>query len=187
MNKIPLTVSIPTERLLLRRWQPSDMDFFMAMNGDPVIMEYFLKPLDAAGCQKMMGWIENHFSTHGFGFWAVEGLRERELIGMVGCAWFEEPAPFTPAVEVGWRFIPSAWGKGYAAEAARASMQHVFKNDITAEIVAFTAVNNLNSQRVMQKLGMTRKAEDDFDHPKVPAGHPLQRHVLYRIKKENFI
>src|SRR5712691_10822924 len=71
-------------------------------------------------------------------------------------------------------------GKGYAQEGARAALAFGFKELHLQEIVSFTAANNLRSRQVMERIGMTYDAQGDFDHPKLPKGHPLRRHVLYR-------
>jgi len=88
---------------------------------------------------------------------------------------------FTPAVEVAWRLDRAYWGRGYAAEAARASLDCGFGELGLDEIVALTVPANWRSRRVMERLGMTRTPEDDFDHPRVAAG-PLRQHVLYRLR-----
>jgi ribosomal-protein-alanine N-acetyltransferase len=87
-------------------------------------------------------------------------------------------------VEVGWRLSREHWGKGYATEAASKALAHGFGALGLAEIVSFTAVTNQRSRRVMEKLGMTHDPNDDFEHPALPPGHPLRRHVLYRIRRE---
>jgi RimJ/RimL family protein N-acetyltransferase len=88
-----------------------------------------------------------------------------------------------PAVEIGWRLAFEHWGKGFATEGARAARRHAFETLKLEEVVSFTVPANLRSRRVMEKLGMSHNPADDFDHPRLPAGHPLRRHVLYRIKR----
>jgi RimJ/RimL family protein N-acetyltransferase len=161
-----------TERLLLRRWRATDLDPFAALNADPIVMEHFHHGVRTRSeSADFMNRIESEFEQRGFGLWAVE---------VPGVAPFE--APFTPAVEVGWRLAHAYWGKGYATEAARAAVAFGFERAGLAEIVSFTNVGNLRSQRVMQRIGMTRDPEGDFDHPAVPPGHPIRPHVLYRIR-----
>jgi ribosomal-protein-alanine N-acetyltransferase len=122
--------------------------------------------------------IEAHFDAHGWGLWAVEVADTNTFIGYVGL-W--TPNWDTALVEVGWRLAKESWGNGYATEAARAAVDDGFDRLGLDEIVSFTAVDNIRSQRVMQKIGMTRNPAEDFDHPNIPVGHPLCRHVLYRI------
>ena len=94
-------------------------------------------------------------------------------------------AHFTPCVEVGWRIVRRFWGRGFATEAGRASIDFAFGRLGIDEVVSMAVVANERSRRVMAKLGMARRPEDDFGHPKIPFGHPLRHHVLYRIKKQS--
>jgi RimJ/RimL family protein N-acetyltransferase len=173
-----------TERLWLRRWSDADRVPFAALNADPEVMEFLPAPLTRAESDDMVDRIEARFDESGLSLFAVEVVASGEFIGFVGLwpATFE--ASFTPAVEVGWRLARSAWGHGYATEAARASLDDGFERVGLTDIVSFTAVINERSQRVMQRLGMTRDPADDFDHPKLADGHPLRRHVLYRTAKD---
>jgi RimJ/RimL family protein N-acetyltransferase len=172
---------IETDRLLLRRWRASDLEPFAALNADPAVMEHLPAPLDHAGTAALIRRIEGHFDLHGFGLWAVEVKRDASLAGYVGLAVVDFEAPFAPAVEVGWRLARSAWGHGYATEAARAALDFGFEAERMDEIVSFTVPANLKSQAVMARIGLVRDAGGDFDHPRLPAGHRLRRHVLYRI------
>ena len=108
--------------------------------------------------------------------------RRSGFIGVVGLESVSYEAHFTPAVEVAWRLARAYWGRGYATEAARAALDYGFEQLGLTEIVALTVPANQRSRRVMERLGMTRSPEDDFDHPRVPEG-PLKRHVLYRLRK----
>jgi RimJ/RimL family protein N-acetyltransferase len=150
------------------------------MNADPAVMEFFLKPLDRAESDATAARIRDHFACRGFGPWAVEVPGVAEFIGFVGLSVPTFQAHFTPCVEIGWRLARDHWGRGYATEAARAALEFGFGQLALGEIVSFTTALNLRSQRVMQRIGMTRSPADDFDHPAVPEGHPLRRHVLYR-------
>jgi len=171
-----------TERLVLRRWQARDRAPFAAMNADPAVMEFFPSMLTRAESDAFVDRIEAAFDERGWGLWAVE-IPDGTFAGYVGLwpAVFE--ADFTPAVEIGWRLAASAWGNGYAPEAAREALSFGFDEMGFDEILSFTSVLNLKSQRVMQKIGMTTDPADDFDHPNVPDGHRLKRHVLYRIAR----
>jgi ribosomal-protein-alanine N-acetyltransferase len=173
--------TIETARLRLRPWRAADLAPFAALNADPAVMEYFLKPLDRQESDDTVARIEAHFRRHGFGFWAVEAKDLASFIGMVGLGVPSWTAPFTPCVEIGWRLARAQWGRGYAREAAAAALDHGFGVLGLDEIVSFTVPANLRSRAVMERLGMRRAAADDFDHPRVPPGHPLRRHVLYRI------
>jgi ribosomal-protein-alanine N-acetyltransferase len=176
-------VSVETERLLLREWREDDLEPFAALNADPVVMEHFPNTLTRVESDALVGRINAHFADHGYGLWALEVRDTGEFIGFTGLAWQTYPAHFTPAVEIGWRLQQSAWGHGYASEAARAALAVGFENAGLAEIVSLTAVTNVRSQRVMQRIGMTHDPADDFAHPNIPDGHRLQPHVLYRIAR----
>ena len=173
-----------TERLTLRRWTPQDYEPFAAMNADPEVMKYFPARLDRTESDALLDRIEAGFAAHGFGLWAIEQVSEPGLIGFVGLSVPGFDAPFTPAVEVGWRLVRSAWGRGLATEAARAAVAAGFDDFGLDQVVSFTATMNVPSIAVMHRLGMSNSPADDFDHPKLPAGHPLQRHVLYRLRKD---
>ncbi len=171
-----------TERLLLLRWRKSDCGPFARLNADPRVMEYFPATLTPAESDAMIGLIDAHFDRYGFGLWALELRDTGEFIGFTGLNVPNFDAPFTPCVEIGWRLAYDHWGKGLATEAARSVLHHAFTTLGLKEVVSFTAAINHRSRRVMEKLGMTRNPSDDFDHPKLPAGHPLLRHVLYRSR-----
>ena len=174
-------VTIETARLRLRSWRAEDLAPFAALNADPAVMKYFPKPLDRAESDATVGRIDAHFGRHGFGFWAVEIKDGGPFIGMVGLVVPLWTASFTPCVEIGWRLAAAHWGRGYASEAAAAALDHGFGALGLDEIVSCTLPANRRSRAVMERLGMRRSVADDFDHPSVPAGHPMVRHVLYRI------
>jgi RimJ/RimL family protein N-acetyltransferase len=171
---------LQTSRLRLRRWRVDDREPFAAMNADPRVMKYFRATLTQAESDSMVGRIEEHFAKHGFGHWAVEIPEVTPFAGSIGLWVPRFQAPFTPCVEIGWRIAAAYWNRGYATEGAQAALTFGFDVLGLNEIVAFTVPSNLPSQRVMEKIGMTRNPADDFDHPELPEGHALRRHVLYR-------
>ncbi|WP_433257356.1 GNAT family N-acetyltransferase [Streptosporangium sp. CA-135522] len=173
-----------TERLIMRRWREADREPFAALNADPEVMKHFPAPLTREQSDAMVDRIESGFDRHGYGLWALEVRATGEFVGFTGLAWQTFEAHFTPALEVGWRLARSAWGYGYASEAARAALRHGFGPAGRDEIVSMTAVANLRSRAVMERLGMTRDPADDFDHPRVPVDSPLRPHVLYRIGRD---
>lgn len=170
-----------TERLLLRRWRPSDREPFAVLNADPLVTRYLFGPLTREQSDAMVDRIEAHFDAHGFGLWAVEVPSVAPFVGYVGLSIPGFEAHFTPCVEVGWRFAAGHWRRGYATEGARAALAFGFEDVGLTEIVSFTVPDNFRSRRVMERIGMHHDPDDDFDHPRVPEGHPLRRHVLYRI------
>ena len=172
-----------TERLLLRRWRDSDRVPFRQINADPRVMEFFLEPLTAEASDALFDRALEHFERHGFGPFAIELIQTGAFIGFVGLFVPAFEAPFTPAVEIGWRLAFDQWSKGLATEGARAALHCGFKDLALEQVVSFTVPTNLRSLRVMERLGMMHNIADDFDHPCIPEGHPLRRHVLYRIKR----
>ena len=175
---------LETERLILRRWRSADRAAFAAMNADAEVMRHFPKRLTPADSDAMMARIQDHFAEFGFGFGAVERKADRALIGMVGLAFARFDAPVCPAVEVGWRIGRAHWGQGYATEAARGWLARGFDALGLDEIVAFVIPANLASQAVTRRLGMRRDATRDFEHPALPAGHPLRPHWLFALRRE---
>ena len=173
-----------TDRLILRRWFPEDLEPFAALNADPRVMEFFPATLTKAETEAMVKILEERIDQNGFCFWAAELKETKELIGFVGLNIPGNLLPFSPCVEIGWRLAHSFWGRGLAQEAARASLQYGFQTLGLGEIVSFTALGNVKSRRVMENLGMLYDPLGDFDHPKIAEGHPLRRHVLYRIQKK---
>jgi RimJ/RimL family protein N-acetyltransferase len=182
-----MTIDVPselrTERLLLRRWRPEDRVPFARMNADPRVMEHFPALLSREESDASVDRIEAHFAQHGFGVWAGELPGIASFIGFAGLSVPRFDAHFTPCVEIGWRLAAEHWGRGYATEGARAALAFGFEQLGLAEIVSFTVSANVRSRRVMEKLGMTHSAADDFDHPLLPECHSLRRHVLYRVRR----
>jgi RimJ/RimL family protein N-acetyltransferase len=174
--------TLRTRRLVLRPWRDSDLPPFARLNADPRVMEYFPSLLTPQQSDEVVARIQANFAQHGFGLWAVEVPGATEFAGFVGLAVPGFEAPFTPCVEIGWRLTPEVWGRGYATEGASAALDFGFGEAGLSEIVSFTVTANARSRAVMERLGMHRSPDDDFDHPRVPAGHRLRRHVLYRIR-----
>ena len=176
---------IQTERLLLRRWREEDREPFYRMNSDARVMEFFPECLTRAQSDSLVERINEHFNKRGFGWFAAELRKDQTFIGFVGLAVPSFKAHFTPCVEIGWRFAADYWGRGLATEGARAVVKYAFKELKLDGLVSFTVPENIRSRRVMEKVGMTHDASDDFDHPNLPEGHPLRRHVLYRLRRRD--
>jgi RimJ/RimL family protein N-acetyltransferase len=169
-------IVLETERLKLRTWHPADREPFARMNADPRVMEFFPGILSRSESDALADRIEAHFDEHGFGGFAAELRDTGRFIGFTGLALSFQ------GYEIGWRLAAENWGRGLATEAARAVLNHAFDKLRLSEIVSFTVPSNARSRRVMEKLGMTHDPADDFDHPKLPDGHPLRRHVLYSAR-----
>jgi RimJ/RimL family protein N-acetyltransferase len=168
---------LTTPRLRLRRWRQEDRAPFAELNADPEVTEHFVSAQSRMESDATVDRIEAHFERHGFGFWAAE--HAGVFIGFVGIAVPRFETEFTPCVEIGWRLARAWWGQGLATEGARAALACGFDKLGLDEIVALTVPRNARSRRVMEKLGMVYT--QDFEHPLIPEGHPLRRHVLYRL------
>lgn len=168
-------------RITLRPWHNCDADAFAGMNADLRVMEFFVAPLSREESDAMLARMRAVTDERGWGWWCVD--IGGECAGFAGLSVPPFEAAFTPCVEIGWRFRPQFWGDGYATEAAQLALDYGFDTLKLPEIVSFTTVDNQRSRRVMERIGMQRDLEGDFDHPRVPEGHPLQRHVLYRLRR----
>ena len=174
---------LSTARLTLRPWGDQDAPAFAALNANRRVARYLPGPLTPTASAALLARLRAHFATHGYGLWAVLVNPDPTPVGFVGLQHATFAAPFTPCVEVGWRLHPAVWGHGVATEAARRALTYGFECAGLAEIVSFTVPANQASRRVMEKLGMLRDATGDFEHPLLPAGHPLRAHVLYRLPR----
>jgi 3-dehydroquinate dehydratase / shikimate dehydrogenase len=173
--------TIKTTRLFLRPWEETDLIPFAELNADPRVMEYFPSTLSKEESDQLAHKIQSKFEQKGWGLWAVAAPGVADFIGFIGLNEVPFKAHFTPAIEIGWRIAFNHWDKGYATEGAQAVLQYGFETLKLKEIVSFTVAQNFRSRRIMEKIGMKHNPVDDFDHPKLPEGHPLRRHVLYRI------
>jgi RimJ/RimL family protein N-acetyltransferase len=170
---------LATERLLLRGWREEDLEPFARLNADPRVMEYFPSTMTREESDAFVEYIVGHFAERGFGLWAVEAPGDAPFVGFVGLNAPTFEAHFTPCVEIGWRLDAPYWGKGYATEAAHAALAFGFEEAGLEEILSWTTPLNTPSVAVMKRLGM--RFDSEFDHPRLPEGHRLRRHVLYRL------
>jgi RimJ/RimL family protein N-acetyltransferase len=177
---------IRTARLRIRNWRDEDLEPHVAMNADPRVMEFFPSIVSREESLVLFERARARIAGHGYGLWPVEVVGGAPFIGWVALLEPKFSAHFTPAVEIGWRLAADHWGRGYATEAARALLAFGFQQLALGEIVSFTTVANVRSQRVMEKIGMRRVPEDDFLHPLLAEGHPLRPHVLYRLSRAAF-
>lgn len=184
-------IILSTSRLILRTWVQEDVAFMTAINADPLVMEYFPSTQDLNTTQKLIQHINEQYERYGYTAYAVETKSTGEFMGFVGLDHpsFEIPnfiGKNNPVVEIGWRLSAKHWNKGYAIEAAKAVVEYAFAVLNLKEIIAFTAVANVRSRRVMEKLGMHHDPLDDFEHPKLNKTSPLCRHVLYRLSQNEY-
>lgn len=178
-------IEFSTERLRLRQWRAADREPFAALNADPTVMEFFPARLSRVESDSMANRCEGLITERGWGFWAVETRTTREFIGLVGLHTTAPELPFSPGIEISWRLAAQHWGKGYATEAARAVLRVGFAQLRFPDIVAFTAVGNIRSRAVMERIGM-RDIKDTFEHPNIPVGSALRTHCWYRVTREQW-
>ncbi len=177
---------LATDRLILRQWRERDREAFAGINADPLVMEFFPNTRTRAESDATMDRLAGHIDRYGFGIWALELRENGENIGFTGLMHVDFQARFCPAVEIGWRLAKSCWGKGYATEAALASLRYGFETLRLDEIVSFAVLANARSRNVMTRIGMTHDPAFDFDHPAVDPQSPLARHAFYRITRKTW-
>ncbi len=168
-----------TERLGFRNWIGNDEAIFVEMNQDKRVMEFFPSLLSSTETLAMIERIKKNINVDGFGFFAVDLLQTDSFIGFIGISRPRFESHFTPCIEIGWRLHPDFWNKGLATEGALACLRLAFKH--FDKVYAFTAKQNLPSERVMQRIGMIKEGE--FDHPLIAKTSPLRHHVIYVIQR----
>jgi RimJ/RimL family protein N-acetyltransferase len=174
---------IATERLILRRWTDADREPFHAMCNDPVVME-FLGPLQSmTETDAAIDRLNAHFDDQGYTFWALERRADGAFLGFTGLKPGPDGTPLFSAVEIGWRLAVEFQGKGYACEAAAASLSWGWSNLPDDEILAMTVSANIRSWGLMERLGMVHRPELDFDHPALPMDSSLRPHIVYSIAR----
>jgi RimJ/RimL family protein N-acetyltransferase len=174
--------AVTTDRLILRRWRDSDRQPFSRINADSRVMEFMPDVLMPKQSDALADRIEAHFQRFGFGLCAAELRSDQCFVGFIGLSVPSFQSHFTPCVEIGWRLAADCWGCGLATEGAQGIVRYGFEQLGLKALVSFTVPANVRSRRVMEKLGMTHDPADDFDHPGLPEGQGLRRHVLYRLR-----
>ena len=182
---------VESERLILRPFEERDRDPLAALFADAQVRRFFPSTLDRAESDALFDRVQAARKQNGFHFLATDLRETGEFVGILGILKFvDETAaaiPGNPGVEIGWQFRPQFWGKGLASEGARACLQYAWETLNLPEVVAITYEGNIPSQRVMERIGMTHDPNGNFEHPKLPEGHKLRPHVLYRIKNPNLL
>jgi ribosomal-protein-alanine N-acetyltransferase len=186
LKTFPHPLELRTKRTLLRQFKDADLPAWCEMNADAEVRKHFPSVHTEEQALAEAGRIRAQIAQRGWGFWALEIPGVAPFAGVVGLLVPAYHAHFVPAVEIGWRLARGTWGNGYALEAARAAAQFAFDVLEQDEIVAITTPENASSRKVMERLGMRHDAPGDFDHPGVPEGHPMRRHVLYRLDRASF-
>jgi RimJ/RimL family protein N-acetyltransferase len=158
---------IETERLILRDWREQDVAPFLRHTNTPAVMRWLggvLPPEEAEA--RLRGRLMRWQAERGFTFWAVERKADEELLGFCGLKIADDAgSPVEGALEVGWRLREDAWGQGYAREAAEASLDFAFGTLGAPRVVSLTVTGNAPSWRLMERLGMTRRPDLDYEGP----------------------
>lgn len=178
-------IEIETDRLILRQWTKDDLTPFILMNQNPEVMKYFPKISTPEETENLYNIIIQEFSQSGYGLYATEEKQSGSFIGFIGFHFTKLDLDFCPSIEIGWRLNNLYWNKGYATEGAKACLEHGFKFLNFDEIYSFTSIENKQSQRVMQKIGL--KFNQYFNHPAVTENHPLEKHICYYIHRNSYL
>lgn len=168
-----------SQRLGFRLWRSEDLDEFAKLNADEEVMEHFPNPLSRKEVKDFIVKLNAHFKENGFTYFAVEILETKEFIGMIGLALQKYESEFTPAIDIGWRLKKAAWGMGYATEGAKRCLEYAFHDLGIDAIIAICTISNLNSEKVMQKIGMQKIGS--FLHPNMVDHPEYAKHHCYRI------
>ncbi|KJS13591.1 MAG: hypothetical protein VR78_11230 [Hoeflea sp. BRH_c9] len=175
---------LTTNRLLIRSWEDTEADraFFHRVNSEEKMLEFFPFRRSREEADDVFDLMRARGQEIGFG-WAVAEDRDTGApLGFTGLAAIRDEEVIGAGVEIGWRYVPEAWGKGLASEAARALLAHGFDDLGLDRIVAFAVTRNQPSIAVMRRIGMRPRPELDFDHPAVPDTMPhLKRHAFYEM------
>ncbi len=172
---------IEMPRLVLRNWRAADAAPYAAMMADPEVGYWLGGVRSETECLAQIARIETAIAARGYGFFAVERRDDGAFLGFCGLDPVDHEGPLKGATEIGWRLARHAWGAGYASEAAAGALADGFGRLGFAEIFAFTAIGNARSRDVMRRLGMVRRAELDFSHPRLAPTDPLRPHVVYSL------
>jgi ribosomal-protein-alanine N-acetyltransferase len=175
-----MALALESSRVVLRSWQPSDLEPWIALNLDPENLRYFPRIYSAEESHASFLRIRDLLNENPFGLWAAEEKTSGAFMGFVGIAHHNSPGiSFMPCHEIGWRLDKKFWGKGYATEAAQVVLDYGLQELLIPEIYSFTAKGNLPSINVMKKIGLRERAELAFEHPRIADDSPVKSHIVY--------
>lgn len=169
---------IETARLFLREWRTEDRADYLDLCNSAAVTAHLGGPATAEQVDAGIARIRASQADHGFCFWAVERRYDSAFLGYCGLKYAPEHTVIGE-VEIGWRLREDAWGQGYAREAALATLRWAWANLDVPRVIAMTVAANRRSWGLMERIGMTRRAELDFGHPQFAENHPLHRHIVY--------
>ncbi|NNC53531.1 MAG: GNAT family N-acetyltransferase [Erythrobacter sp.] len=151
-----------TERLVLRDWREEDWEPFWKGTNTPAVMAWLGGVCDDAKRQGAQDRLLGYQRDHGHTFWVVERKEDGAILGFCGLKRCNQDGGPLGEMEVGWRLREDAWGKGYAKEAAMASLDLAFDRFDAKQVVALTVHPNAPSWGLMKRLGMVHRPDLDF-------------------------
>lgn len=173
-----------TERLILRTWREGDRETFVRHLNRPTVMRWLGGVQQPAAYTAAFDRLDAFQRDFGHTFWIVERRSDGELLGFCGLKRVNAPGgeALHGQFEIGWRLRQDAWGKGFAKEAAIASLDLAFSRFGALHVVAITVPGNLASQALMRRLGMTRRADLDFIDRRFDDPGDLNPSIIFRIE-----
>lgn len=150
-------MTITTERLILREYTQADFEDLYAILSDPVTMQHYPKPYDAAGTQRWLDWSINNYKTYGFGLWAIVLKETGEFIG--DCGITMQPIDGQQLPEIGYHIHRDHWRRGYAKEAASAVRDWGFQNRDFDCLYSYMKFTNVASYSTARSIGMEKIKE----------------------------
>lgn len=173
-----------SQRLGFRTWHDADLDAMAAISADEEVMAFFPNTQDRTYTKGFIERMQEEYRQRGYCYFAVELLKSGEFIGFLGLHLQEFVSDFTPCTDIGWRFKKEVWNRGLASEGAKRCLEYGFKNLGLPKIYSITPKINLKSERIMQKAGMQK--EKDFEFEFLKEAPKLQTCVLYALEKSEF-
>ncbi len=172
-----------TSRLIIRNYRDEDRAIFDAISRQPLTRLFHTREVSRARTDAFIDRQIETIRDIGCGFAVVERKADGAVVGAVGMRPMPGDMPFSDDVhfDIGWMLDPRYFGHGYASEAAKGWLGHDFRKPRSGEVVAYSVAANIASINVMKRIGMSRDAARDFDHPRVAEGHPLRPQIVYSI------
>ena len=174
---------IEAERLLLRRWREEDVEAHHRLVRHPDVVRTLGGPPAGTASEEIVARQNGLLDSTGSCFWAIELRETGDFIGWCGVKPGPDGTPIAGLPEIGWTIHPDHWRQGLAYEAASAVLARAWAHTDHPRIFAITTPGNEASRGLMERLGMKRMESGDFNHPKLAAGDPLRRHLIYVIER----
>ena len=174
-----------SERLGFRPWQDDDIDDLHTINSDPQVMRYFPNTLEREQTVAFIDRMKLMYHDHGYCYFAVEELQNKGVIGFIGIAYQDYPAPFTPGVDIGWRLHPDHWGIGYATEGGQRCLEFAFNTIGLDAVWSVAPTANFLSIQVMKRLGL--HPAGTFVHPNLKDHPELALCTLYKMDRKSYL